>query len=99
MSQELIYTSAPRGLKPGSRGFCTVQSTQGMARKLADQLENLSGYRYVFPPHGPQAALNPVAWSHWKLTVGGRPMHVLSRIADAGLDYTQRTNKFVHHGV
>jgi len=99
MSQELIYTSAPRGLKPGSRGFCTVQSTQGMARNLADQLENLSGYRHVFPPHDPQAALNPVAWSHWKLTVGGRPMHVLSRIADAGLDYTQRTNKFVHHVV
>ena len=24
MSQELVYTSAPQGLKPGSRGFCTV---------------------------------------------------------------------------
>lgn len=97
MSQELIYTSAPRGLKPGSRGFCTVVSSEGMAQNLAEQLEALSGYRHVFGPHDAQSHLNPILWSHLKLTVGGRPYHVLSRIADAGLDYTNRTNKFAHH--
>ena len=97
MTQELVYTSAPQGLRPGSRGFCTVVSTQGMAVNLADRLESLSAYRHVFAPQDPNAAMNPVVYSHLRIVVGGRPYHVLSRIAAAGLDYTQRTNKFAHH--
>ncbi len=43
-----LYTSAPQGLKQGSRGFCTVLSTVGMPQSiLAQRLENLSGYRNV----------------------------------------------------
>ena len=61
MTQELIYTSAPRGLKPGSHGFCTVAVTQGMPPNLAERLEALSGYRHVYPPQDPQAELNPIA--------------------------------------
>lgn len=99
MIQEIYYTSAPRGLKAGSRGFCTVVSTAGMAKNLADRLESLSGYRHLFGPQDPQAPLNPVVYSHLRLAVGGRQYHVLSRICDAGLDYTQRTNKFAHHVV
>ena len=99
MSQELIYTSAPRGLKPGSRGFCTVVSTQGMSAALVQRLESLSGYRHVYTPPDPNARLNPVVFSHLFVSVGGRRYHVLSRICDAGLDYTQRTNKFAHHVV
>jgi hypothetical protein len=94
-----MYTSAPQGLKAGSRGFCTVVSTQGMAVNLSERLESLSGYRHVFPPNDPQVALNPVVYSHLKLIIGGRRCHVLSRICAAGLDYTQRTNKFAHHVV
>ncbi|HVX60771.1 MAG TPA: hypothetical protein VHC19_09220 [Pirellulales bacterium] len=97
MSHEIIYTSAPRGLKPGARGFCTVAATSGMAQPLADRLESLSGYRQAFAAHDPQARLNPVNYSHLIITVGGRKYHVLSRVADAGLDYTQRSNKFAHH--
>ncbi|HUY34073.1 MAG TPA: hypothetical protein VMV69_15095 [Pirellulales bacterium] len=96
MSQEIVYTSAPRGLKPGTRGFCTVISTQGMVQPLAERLESLSGYRQVFAADDPQAALNPVNFSHLAIAVGGRRFHVLSRVADAGLDYTQRSNKFAH---
>lgn len=99
MSQELIYTSAPKGLKPGTRGFCTVVSTQQMSAPLAERLESLSGYRHLFPPNDVQAHFNPVIYSHLILPIGGRKHHVLSRIADAGLDYTQRSNKFVHHVV
>ena len=99
MSQELIYTSAPRGLKPGSQGFCTVVSTTGIATSLIQRLEALSGYRHVYSPQDPNARLNPVLCSHLLLDVGGRPYHVLSRICDAGLDYTQRNNKFAHHVV
>lgn len=97
MPQELIYTSARKGLKLGSRGFCTVASTSGMAKSLADRLESLSGYKHVFSPGDPQVHLNPVNFSHVIIRVGGQQYHVLSRVADAGLDYTQRTNKLAHH--
>ncbi len=99
MSQELIYTSAPRGLKPGSQGFCTVVSTQGISASLVQRLEALSGYRHVFPPQDPNARLNPVLFSHLIFSLAGRRCHVLSRVCDAGLDHTQRTNKFAHHVV
>jgi hypothetical protein len=99
MSQELIYTSAPRGLKPGSHGFCTVVTTQRISPGLAQRLESLSGYRHVFPPQDANASLNPVLFSHLFFRMAGRRFHVLSRVCDAGLDYTQRTNKFAHHVV
>lgn len=95
--QELLYTSVPRGLKPGSRGFCTVLSTQGMVAPLAAALEGLSGYRPVFPIGHERVAENPVVYSHLKLQVAGKSWYVLSRIADYGLDYSQRTNKLAHH--
>ena len=95
--QELLYTSAPRGLKPGSRGFCTVLSTQGMVAPLAAALEGLSAYRPVFPIGHARVAENPVVYSHLKLQVAGKAWFVLSRIADYGLDYSQRTNKIAHH--
>jgi hypothetical protein len=99
MTQELIYTSAPKGLKPGSRGFCTVASSTGMARPLVERLESLSGYRHLYAPGDPKAALNPVAWLHLRLVIGGATYHVLTRIGDAGLDYSGRTNKIAHHVV
>lgn len=97
MSHELLYTSAPKGLKSGSRGFCTVVCTQGMPVPLITALESLSAYRHVHPPGDRNAAKNPVAWSHLKMNVAGRAYHVLSRIADYGLDYSQRGNKLAHH--
>lgn len=99
MSQELLYTSAARGLKPGSRGFCTVLTTQGMAAPLTTALEGLSGYRPVYPTGDPRADRNPVVYSHLKLQSSGRAVNVLSRIADFGLDYSQRANKLAHHVV
>lgn len=99
MSVELLYTSAPNGLKQGSRGFCTVLSTQGMPVNLASRLELLSGYRHIFPPQDAQANLNPVAWSHVSLTVAGQTTSILSRIAAYGVDYSGRTNKLAHHVV
>ena len=97
MSHELLYTSAPKGLKSGSRGFCTVMCTQGMPAPLMTALESLSAYRHIYPPGDHNASKNPVAWSHLKMMVAGRAYHVLSRIADFGLDYSQRGNKLAHH--
>ena len=99
MSSELLYTSAPKGLRQGSRGFCTVISSSGMPSNLATKLESLSGYRQMFAPESPEANQNPVAYSHMTVTVGGQRTSVLSRIAAYGTDYSGRTNKLAHHVV
>jgi hypothetical protein len=99
MSQELHYTSVPRGLKPGSRGFGTVAVTANLPGPLAERLESLSGYQAVYPPGDPSAALNPVAYAHVRLTMGGEMLNVLSRIGPAGLDYSGRPNKYALHVV
>jgi hypothetical protein len=99
MSHELLYTSAPKGLQLGSRGFCTVAATRGIPAALVEKLETLSGYRPLFPPHDPKAPLNPVVHAHLRINIGGKAFSVLSRICAAGLDYTDRANKFAHHVV
>src|SRR5690242_6792687 len=99
MSQKLHYTSAPRGLKPGSRGFCTVASTANMSGPLAERLESLSGYRPIYPADHPAVALNPVVFSHLSIPLAGKVYSVVSRVGFAGLDYTERTNKYAHHVV
>ncbi len=99
MSQELHYTSVPRGLKPGTRGFCTVAVTPQMSGPLVDRLENLSGYQPVYPAHDPAAVRNPVNFSHVRFSLAGRSLSILSRVGPAGLDYTGRANKYAHHVV
>jgi hypothetical protein len=90
MSHELFYTSALKGLQPGSRGFCTVAATRGIPATLLEKLESLSGYRPLFPPHDAKAALNPVVHAHLRINVASKTYSVLSRICAAGLDYTDR---------
>jgi hypothetical protein len=97
MSHELIYTSVAQGLRPGTRGFCAVAQTNGIPAGLLERLESISGYRHLFEPHTAQAHLNPVAWSYLRITAANVRFQVLSRVADAGLDYSQRTNKLAHH--
>jgi hypothetical protein len=70
-----------------------------MPPSLIQQLESLSGYRHLFPPQDSKASLNPVVFSHLALTVAGRRCHVLSRICNAGISYTQRANMCAHHVV
>jgi len=95
MSLELIHTSVPQGLKPGSRGFCTVAMTRGVPTTLAEKLESMSGYRFAPDGSGPDAS--PPSLSHTHLTLGGRVYHVLSRVAPCAADYSGRTNKIAHH--
>ena len=99
MSQELHYTSVPRGLRPGSQGFCTVACTPRMSGPMVERLEALSGYQPVYPVHDPAASRNPINFSHLQLTIGGQTVSVLSRIGPAGLDYSGRSNKYAHHVV
>ena len=97
MALELFYTSVPRGLVPGSMGFCTVGYTAGMTSPTIQKLESLSGYRPIFPLGSPQAAKNPEEFAHWRPVIGGYPFSVLSRVRFAGADYSGRLNKFAHH--
>lgn len=97
MSFELYFTSAPKGLKPGTKGFCTVAASRGIPSWLTDRLESLSGYRPLFPPNDPNASDNPVNYCHYRISIGGKNWHILSRIAFAGLDYTSRSNKIAYH--
>lgn len=99
MSHELCYTSVPSGLLPGDHGFCVVAQTRGLSADLASKLKSISDYRELFPPGDPQAVHNPVRYSHLRIKVGSRRLQVLSRACFAGRDYSQRTNKFVHHVV
>lgn len=96
MAWELYYTSAPRGLRIGSRGFCTVARSEGMPQALCDRLESLSGYA----PTGLQLTSTtgaPPSLAHWRLPGIGRPRSVLSRVAMGGSDYSGRLNKFAYH--
>ncbi|TWU65939.1 hypothetical protein [Crateriforma conspicua] len=99
MSIEILYTSAPKGLKQGSRGFCTVVSTAGMPINLASRLEALSGYRQMYAADSPDAGKNPVTFSHLRFTISGQRKSVVSRVAAYGNDYSGRTNKLAHHVV
>ena len=99
MSQELLYTSAPRGLKSGTHGFCMVLCSEGMPGPLATALEGLSAYKPVYPVGDPLEARNPVTAMHVILPAIGRKQHVLSRVASFGLDYSGRPNKLAHHVV
>jgi GTPase-associated protein 1, N-terminal domain type 2/GTPase-associated protein 1, middle domain len=97
LSHELLYTSAQQGLKPGSYGFCTVMATEGLSKVLQDRLESLSGYEHAFALTDRRSQLNPVNYSHLIVTVANQRLHLLSRIADAGTDYSGRSNKLAHH--
>lgn len=91
MALELIYTSAPRGLKAGSSGYCTVARTRGLREDLAAALERRSLYAHEPGPS------SPVYFSFRTLSLGGASWRVLSRAQDAGLDFTGRRHYLVHH--
>lgn len=98
MSEELYHTSAPRGVRPGASGFCTVAMTPGISATLEERLTLLSGYRWIYPAaEANSVSPNPIAWAHWRLPLGGKMLSILSRVADAGVDYSRRSNRFAHH--
>jgi hypothetical protein len=93
MPQQLIYTSAPRGLVAGRSGHCTVARSDGMREALMLQLEKLSYYQHLSLSGGRERPI----FSCRVLDIRGSQYHVLSRIQDAGLDFTGRTNFLAHH--
>jgi type IV secretory pathway VirB10-like protein len=94
MIQELVVTSAPRGLQAGRSGFTTVLRTRGMHPDLAARLEAASAYRHVHPQGDPR---NPIIYCYVARQSAVGEAWVMSRIGDAGTDYTGRSNKIAHH--
>lgn len=96
--RELIYTSAPRGLKPGTSGFCTVMMTRGIPSPTLELLERVSNnYNVLYLPYDDRARDNPVGVSLLKARFGNQNLTVLSRTCAAGADHTGRSNILSHH--
>lgn len=94
---ELIYTSAPRGLRASASGYTVVAQTTDIPAGLVSALEGLSQYRHRSVSANADDGVNPVMCGHYLLTVGYQRYHVLSRIVDSGLDYSGRGNFLAHH--
>jgi hypothetical protein len=97
MPYQLIYTSAPRGLKAGQRGNCTVARSRNLRERLILPLEQLSYYVHLVLPGQTSEVHNPVIHLHRELVVAGTKYRILSRILDAGADHTGRSNHIAHH--
>lgn len=93
MPQQLIYTSAPRGVVAGRSGHCTVARSATMREALMLQLEKLSYYQHLSLSGGQERPI----YSCRVVDIRGSRYHVLSRIQDSGLDFTGRTNFLAHH--
>ena len=94
MPWELIYTSVPRGIIPGRKGYCTVAHTEGIPEEVLNAVETIGVYHHL---GNPGSSANPMVYSHRIVDIRGRSYHVVSRIQDCGLDYTQRSNYIAHH--
>lgn len=99
MAYELIFTSAEKGVNPGTSGFCTVAYTKGLLTSTIKKLEAISTYKVPDTLRLKNAAglSPPVVYSHYRLLLAGRNYHLVSRKALAGQDYTNRQNKIAHH--
>jgi hypothetical protein len=92
MAWQLIYTSAPELLQAGRSGFGTVAKHEAIRPSLQTELERISQFS-----REDGLEKDRVIFSHRVLDLRGERFHVLSRISDAGFDYTGRTNHIAHH--
>ena len=93
---ELIYTSSSKGVDRGSQGYCTVACSDSIPPMLKMNLETMSDYSWIFPPHHKDFENNPVNYSFLKVKAGEEWLRVISRIGLNGLDYSGRPNKIAH---
>lgn len=96
---ELVYTSSTKGLAHGSKGFCSVAETPQIPRQIQQTLERLSGYRHIVPASADSARQNPQSHSFLRFESSQSEYLIVSRVVDAGLDYSGRSNKLAHHAV
>jgi hypothetical protein len=88
MIGRIVITSVPRGLDGGD-GVQVVMRTQGLPAAIAERLAQLASYPHPFAFGDPQ---NPRVLFHRIERVGGRTIHVLGSVRDAGASYSGRSN-------
>lgn len=91
MPLQYLHTSAKRGLEPGKSGFCCVARDRELPIDLARELERLSRYDHI------PSKSNPIILRHLQVSIRSGNYHVLSRLRDAGTDYSKRNNHIAHH--
>lgn len=97
MAWQLIYTSALRTLVAGQSGYGTVARSCDLREGLGRRLEQFSYYTHAAGGASGPMAHNPVICAYRILDFRGSRYHVLTRLQDAGLDFTRRTNQIAHH--
>lgn len=92
MAWKLIYTSAPRLLQAGRSGFGTVARHREIPPLVAETAEKSSQFSRQT---GLDSARVIFAYRLARSSAG--TFHLLTRIADAGTDYSGRTNHLAEH--
>jgi hypothetical protein len=92
MAWQLVYTSAPTLLDAGRTGFGTVARHEAIRPALQTELERISQFS-----REQGLSKDRILFYHHILDQRGESYHVISRIKDAGADYTGRTNHIAHH--
>lgn len=96
MAFQMVYTSVKSGLVAGRSGFCTAARHREIKESLVSRIESFSNqYDRSTAGTGPASGL-PVIYSHRIVTIRSCVYHVLTRVADAGNDYSGRTNHIAH---
>lgn len=92
MAWKLIYTSAPRLLQAGRSGFGTVARHREIPPLVAETAEKSSQFSR-------QTGLDSsrVIFAYRLARSSAGTFHLLTRIADAGTDYSGRTNHLAEH--
>ncbi len=91
MPLELIFTSVPKGVKPGSTGYCTVAKHKGIDRLLDQAIEKICYYELMNHP------AKPVVCAYRIMRLNTGIFHVLTRTVYSGSDHTGRTNYLSHN--
>ncbi len=91
MPLQYLHTSAKRGLEPGKSGFCCVARDRELPVDLTRELERLSRYEHI------SGESNPIILRHLQISIRSGSYHILSRLRDAGNDYSKRNNHIAHH--
>jgi hypothetical protein len=92
MAFQLVYTSAAKLLDAGRSGYGTVARSKSITPLVVSAIERVSQFANL---RGLDR--NRVIHVHRRITAGSNRFHILTRIVDAGADYTGRTNHLAHH--
>lgn len=92
MIEEVVYTSVERGLNPAQSGYCVVAQSQGISADTLDHLIPFTHYEHL-----PSVSPSPTDYAHRRVETRTGPISCLSRVGDAGLDYSGRNCFLAHH--